>query len=256
MTFFPSYFEWWHIPVVFLAGLVGEAYGCVIGGGGIPIQAALVFVGAPIKSALASGSVGGLGTEAGVISETRDQITSKKGLTIRIAIPYTLGGILGVWLLLSLSTEALKYIMVVAVLVILAHAYYSKGKGKPKTIGHAQHAFLFLFMFMAGTYGAIGPGGEGAFSKFAIMSILGLSFIQSQGIKAAATVPSRVIRLVVTTLAGLVIWPYALTLVAGTFVGSKYATRVAKRIPDIYLKLTLAIVSVVFVIYLLFFYGK
>jgi uncharacterized membrane protein YfcA len=250
----PVYFQWWHIPVVFFAGMIGEAYGCIVGGGGIVILAAQISIGVPIKSAIATGTTGALGTEAGVISETHQQITANKKLTLQIAIPYTLGGIVGVWLLLHVSPAIIKNFMIAAVVIVLVHAFYSNGKKMTKHITKSQHVLLFTFMFLSSVYGSLAPG-EGAFSKFALMSVLGLTFLQSQGLKSAATVPSRLYAMVVTTLAGLVIWPYAITLWVSTFIGSKYATKVAKKIPDKYLKALLAVVSVAFVLYLLFFYG-
>ena len=44
-SFFPAYFQWWHILVIFFAGLVGEAYSSIIGGGGIIIQSAQILHG-------------------------------------------------------------------------------------------------------------------------------------------------------------------------------------------------------------------
>lgn len=253
-SFFPVYFEWWQLPVIFAAGMVGEAYGCIVGGGGIVILAAQVYIGVPIKSAIATGTTGGLGTEAGVISETHQQISANKKLTLQMAVPYTLGGIAGVWLLLHVSPIVIKNFMIIAVLVVLIHAFYAKGRKRTAHISKSQHVLLFTFMFMASVYGSIAPG-EGTFSKFALMSVLGLTFLQSQGLKSAATVPSRIYAMVVYTIAGLVIWPYAITLWVSTFIGSKYATKLARKVPDSYLRALLAVVSVAFVVYLLFFYG-
>ncbi len=250
---FPAYFEWWHIPVIFLAGMIGEAYGCIVGGGGIMILAAQVYIGVPIKSAIATGTTGGLGTEVGVISETHKQITANKKLTLQMAIPYTIGGVVGVWLLLHVSPTIIKDFMIVAIIIVLIRALYAKGKKRAAHISKSQHILLFIFMFLASVYGSIAPG-EGAFSKFALMSVLGLTFLQSQGMKAAATVPSRIYAMIVTTIAGLVVWPYAITLWVSTYIGAKYATKVAKKIPDKYLRFALMLVSIAFITYLVFIY--
>jgi uncharacterized protein len=242
---------------VFLAGFVGEGYGSVVGGGGIMIQAALLFVGLPLKSNLATGTAGGLGTEAGVISETYQQIIDNKRLAIIMAIPFTLGGIVGLWLLLEMPVVVIKGIMVVAVFLIMINTYSSRRQNgsKPLVTGKARTILLFVFMFLSGLYGKMGPG-EGTFSKLALMSVLGFSFIKSQGLKSAATVPGRIIVLVVTGIAGLLVWPYVITLWVSTFIAAKYATRFAKRVPEKYLRAVLSIVSFVFVIYLLFFYDS
>lgn len=252
--FFPVYFHWWHIPVLFLAGLIGEAYGSVIGGGGIVLQAAQLFIGIPIKSALAIGNAGVLGTEFGVISETHQHIIANKKLVLWMMVPFTIGGILGTWLLLSVSPAVIKYLMIVAVLALLVHTYRSRGQVTAKHISNSRRVLLVVFMILAGLYGNfIGPG-EGTFSKFALMTVLGLTFVQSQGLKAAASTPARIYSLVVTSIAGLIIWPYVITFWVSTFIAGKYATKIAKRIPDKYLMATLTVVSVIFVIYLLFFY--
>jgi uncharacterized membrane protein YfcA len=96
--------------------------------------------------------------------------------------------------------------------------------------------------------------GEGAFSRMGLMSILGLSFMQSQGLKATATMPSRIYSLIVTAFAGLIIWPYLLTFWCSNYLAGKYATKSVKKIPDAYMKTLLTTVSIAFVIYLLFFY--
>jgi uncharacterized membrane protein YfcA len=98
--------------------------------------------------------------------------------------------------------------------------------------------------------------GGGTFSKFAVISVLGLTFMQGQGLSAAASVPARIYSVVVTSIAGLIIWPYVITFWVSTYIGGKYATRFVKHIPDIYLKVALSVVCVGFVAYLLFFYGR
>lgn len=213
-------------------------------------MATQISMGLPIKSAIATGTTGGLGTEAGVLSETYPQVIANKRLTLKIALPYTLGGIVGVWVLLHVPQAIIKDIMIAAVVLVLLHSFHARKQRKSQHLGKTQNALLFLFMFLASVYGSIAPG-EGTFSKFALMSVLGLTFLQSQGIKSAATVPARIYTMLATSIAGLVVWPYAMTLWVSTFVGSKYATRIAKRIPDKYLRALLAAVSIAFVAYLL-----
>jgi uncharacterized membrane protein YfcA len=253
-SFFPAYFHWWHIPVIFLAGLVGESYGCLIGGGSIVLLAVQNFLGVPLKSAIAINNSAVLGTEFGVLSETHEQVLRNKKLVVLMMLPLILGGITGTWLLLTISPEVVKYVMSVAVLIVLGHTYIGKSRVRHEFISKSRYILLFVFLFLTGLYSNLVSLGGGTFSKFAIISVLGLTFIEGQGLSAASGIPNRIYSLIATSIAGLIVWPYVITFWVSTFIAGKYATRFVKHIPDIYLKVSLAIISIGFVAYLLLAY--
>ena len=109
-------------------------------------------------------------------------------------------------------------------------------------------------MFVISVYTIFIGLGEGTFGRLALMFTLGLSFIESQGISAAAKMPARAYSLVVTGFAGLIIWPYLLTFWCCNFFAGKYATKLLKRIPDAYMRTIMVVISIAFAIYLLFYY--
>ncbi len=251
--FLPAYFEWWHIPFISLAVFIGESYGSLVGAGSVVTIPAFLTAGVPLQSAIAIDAAGALGTETGILTETRRKVLENKKLVILLIIPITLGGVVGTWLLLNVSTTIIKYTMVAAVIYVLFHAYFGK-KPNPRSISKSSYALLAAFLFFIGLYTNFIGAGEGTFGKIALMSILGMTFIQSQGIKSTATMPTRVYSLVVTGIAGLIIWPYLLTFWISGFFAGKYATRFVKRVPDKHMKAIMTIVSLGFIFYLLFFY--
>lgn len=170
-----------------------------------------------------------------------------------MAVPITLGGFIGTSLLLHVPTDIIKYLMATTIIALLIHSYIGK-KPDPKRVTKINYLVLVAFLFVIGIYSNFITAGEGAFSRMGIMAILGLSFLASTGIKATATMPSRIYSLVVTGFAGLIVWPYLLTMLASNFIAGKYATKFAKRLPDRFIKLFLTIVSLAFVVYLLVFY--
>jgi uncharacterized membrane protein YfcA len=109
-------------------------------------------------------------------------------------------------------------------------------------------------MFVISVYTIFIGLGEGTFGRLALMFTLGLSFIESQGISAAAKMPARAYSLLVTGFAGLIIWPYLLTFWCSNFFAGKYATKLLKRIPDAYMRTIMVVISIAFAIYLLFYY--
>lgn len=246
-------FELWHFPVLFIATLIGESFGALVGGGSLLTMPALLLTGIPIQSAIAVDNAAALGTEAGIFSETRRKVMANKKWVLLMAVPLTMGGVLGTWLLLNVPGDVIKYLMAATVIFIVVHAYTAKKSDKSK-VSKKSYILVLAFLFLIGIYSNFMAAGEGAFSRMGLMTILGWSFLQSQGIKATATMPSRIYSLIVTGLAGLIVWPYLLTMWVAGFIAGKYATKFVKHTPDKYMKAALTVVSLIFVIYLLFFY--
>jgi uncharacterized membrane protein YfcA len=253
-AFLPPYFHIWNILLTFLAGLVGESIGALVGGGSIFMMSALLFMGLPLQAAVATDNASALGTEAGILSETYRKVATRKKLLALMAVTYAAGGIIGTYLLLTSSPTLIKDIMVIGVLFILGLTYFSKNKPDPQAIRKSGYVMLVIFLFIMGLYTNFIGIGQGTFARIAVMSILGLSFMQSQGLIATAMMPMRIYSLIVTGLAGLIVWPYLLTLWCSNYVAGKYATKTVKHIPDAQLKAILTVLSVAFIIYLLFFY--
>lgn len=245
----------WHIAIVFLAGLIGESFGTLVGGGSLFIIPTLLLTGVPLQSAIATDNAGSLGTEAGIISETWKKVLASKRMVILMAVPATLGGVVGTYLLLNVSTDIIKYLTAGAVMLVLiaARSHISK-KANPKKVKILNYIALIGFLFLIGIYANFIAAGEGTFSRMGLMVILGMTFIQSTAIKAAATMPARIYSLAVTGFAGYIVWPYLLTLWASNFLAGKYATKFAKKIPDLYMRTAITFISLGFVVYLLFFY--
>lgn len=252
-AFFPDYFQPWHLPVLFFAGLIGESFGALVGGGSILTMPALLLTGIPLQSAIAVDNAASIATEAGIISETKQKVMANKKWVFALAVPLTLGGIIGTWLLLNVPGTVIKYLMAATITLIIIHSYIGE-KPDGKSVSRKSYSLVIAFMILIGIYSNFMAAGEGAFSRIGLMSILGWSFLQSQGIKAAATMPSRIYSLVVTGFAGLIVWPYLLTMWCSNFIAGKYATKLVKHIPDKHMKAALTVVSLAFVVYLLFFY--
>lgn len=252
--FLPSYFEWWHLPIIFLAGLIGETIGSIIGGGSIVMISTQTFLGVPLQSAIATDNAAALGTEAGILSETHRKIRRRKRLILWMFIPIMLGGIIGTTFLLAAPVDLIKYLMIGAVIYLLFHSYFLKSRISPHMLNKWKYPLLFIVLFIIGLYNNFIGVGEGTFSKVALMTILGLTFIESHGFKTIAMVPIRLYSLVVTAFASLIVWPYLLVFWIATFLAGKYSTKFIKEIPEQYFKPALTMVSIVFIGYLIAVY--
>lgn len=253
-AFLPAYFHLWHIPFIFVAGLIGEGYGALVGGGSLVTQPALLLIGVPLQSTLAVDATAPIATEAGILTETYKDVIKKKKLVLLLAVPVIIGGIIGTHLLITTSPKVIKYIMIASIFLILGDGFVTNKKRKSPHISKEKYATMIILMFIISIYTIFIGLGEGTFGRLALMVTLGFSFVQSQGIAAAAKMPARIYALVVTAMAGFIVWPYLLTFWCSDFIAGKYDTKFIKRIPDKYMRTLMIIVSIAFAAYLLFFY--
>lgn len=253
-NFFPSYFEWWHIPLIIIVGLFAESFGAIVGGGGLLTLPLMLFLGVPVQSAIAINTAAALGTEVGILSETRERVLRHKKTVILMAIPIFLGGIIGTHLLLEVPKTAIKYIIIFAISALLLNKFFNRNKPKKITVGYKNYAVLAGFCILIGIYTNFIGAGEGTLAKMGIMSIMGYTFLQSHGIKSTASMPTRFYSLVVTAMAGLIVWPYLITKWCSGFIAGKYSTKFIKRVPDKYMDRIITTITVLFVIYLALFY--
>ncbi|MYB39774.1 sulfite exporter TauE/SafE family protein [Candidatus Saccharibacteria bacterium] len=248
----PDSFQLWHLPLLFFASLLGESFGTVVGGGSLITQPALLATGLPLNAAIATDNAGQLGAEAGILSETRDDIRKRWKLAIFLFIPLALGGLLGTWSLVNASAGLIKPIVIGAVSVLLIYNLFFRHKLQRLRLRKRRYLVMFAFLFVLGVYDNFIGIGEGTFLRFGAMVILGLSFMQIHGLRVAATIPIRFYALVVTGLAGLMAWIYLPFLWLGGFLAGRYVTKYLKQVPEKYIRPSMAVMALAFIAYLLF----
>lgn len=250
----PPYFEAWHLPVVFLAGLIGESYGTVTGGGGILIQLVLTSLGMPLPSVVATDLAGSIGANVGVLSVSPRSIWSNKRLMLALAVPALLGGVIGTLFLVTMPVELLKYIVIAGLVLLLIRLAITTREPRQTvdqvTLRRKQYPLVMTVMSLLGIYGNVSGVGIGTFERLAFVSILRVNFADSLGIGTIIGLPAMIFSLVVTAITGLLAWPYLLVLWLGTYTGGRVATKYVQRIPDHYLRILLIVIATLYLGYL------
>ena len=251
------HFELWHLPIVFLAGLVAEFYGCMIGGGSILIQAVLLALGLPIQNVIATDTVGVIGSDLGAMKETRQDIKKHWKMVCWMSLPLLVGGVIGSHLLIHTSPVIIKNIIIVLMVFLLI--YYAISRQKKNSHIHQspihimKYIFLVIFLLSIGVYNNFIGVGEGVFMRIAMMTMLSLPLIGVLGLKMAAMLPARIYALVITSLNGLLFFPYLITLWISTFIAGVYSIRFAKKVPEKYLRRFLIIAAIIYLGYLILY---
>ncbi len=245
----------WHLPIVFLAGLIGEGYGTVIGSGGILIQFILSTLGLPLRQVVASDIAGAMGANFGIISASGVSPWKNKILLIVLTIPILIGDIAGAFFLVNASAAVLRGIIVVALVVVVAVMFIHKRvlpiHLESVRVTPIQYPVLAILLLALGWYGNAVGVGSGTFSKLLLSGTLRISVADSIALGQIIALPGSIIFLVVTAWNGLLVWPYIAALWLGSFIGSRAVTRHIRKIPDSWLRALLTIVTMLYLVYLL-----
>ena len=253
--FLPTYFQTWHLPVVFLAGMIGEGYAVLIGSGGILIQFVLLSLGMPLPVVIATDIAGCLGTSGGVITASPKHIWANKKLLWILGIPFTIGGIIGTIFLTKISAYLLTYILIIGLIILLGYMVFGKKvitqpvhevNVKPK-----QVSLISGVMATLGVYTNVSGVGSGTFMKVVFSNLLRLTVADGIGISQIIFLPATIFSFILTAIVGLIAWPYLITLWVGTFIGSHLMAKQIRKIPDIYLRFMLSILTLTYLIYLI-----
>lgn len=251
----PSYFHWWHIPIVFLAGMVGEGYAVVIGSGGILIQFALASLGMPLPSVIATDLAGCFGANAGVLTAYPRSIWENKRLLITLGTPFFLGGIIGTIFLTRISPVLLQYLLIIALAAILAYMLLARKKetrsSRHVQIRTAHYPVIGSAFFGLGVYTNVSGIGYGTFLKIILNGLMGIDANESIGISNIIDLPLLVFSFIVTAIAGLIAWPYLITLWISTYIGANYVARYIQKVPEAALRKMLVIIASIYLFYLI-----
>lgn len=254
-SFLPSYFHWWHLPIVLLAGIIGEGYAVVVGGGGVLIQFVLLSLGMPLPMVIATDIGGCLGSSFGVISAYNKNIWSNKRLLWYLAAPFFIGGIVGTLFLTRISPIFLSYLLVIALGSLLLLMIFQKNQKTQElaelNVNKKQYPLLATILLGLGTYSNVSGVGSGTFIKIAYTSLLKMKVSDSIGVSNIVYLPATIFSLIVTAIAGLLVWPYLITLWVSTFIGSHYVAKYSQKIPEEYLRKLLMVLCLLYLLFLI-----
>jgi uncharacterized membrane protein YfcA len=224
---------------LFAAAVVAGAINAVAGGGTLVTFPSLVFaLGDPIK-ANATSTVALLPGSLSSMFAYRKDLKGTRGWVLLLTGPSLAGGILGAWLLLQ--TPATIFSRLVPYL-ILGATLLRAGSGRlnrwiePTRAGprsRTWRAAAVGFQFLVALYGGYFGAGIGIM-MLAAFGLLGLTDIhQMNGLKCYLALLINGLAAAYFVWSGMVVWPYALLMMAGAvlggFAGAAGARQLGKR---------------------------
>ena len=199
----------------------------VVGGGGLVQLPALLLglPGATPAQLLATNKVSSIfGTATSSVTYFR-----RVGADLRTALPMAavayVGSIGGALIGLQIPKSAFNPIILVLLVVVGAYTLFKPDLGREsikRFHGHKHVVLAMLTGFVIGVYdGALGPG-TGSFLVFALVGLLGYTFLEASAKAKIANFATNLGALTVFAPLGHVLWQIGL-LMAGGYVGARTA---------------------------------
>jgi uncharacterized membrane protein YfcA len=226
------------LVALLLAALLAGWVDAVSGGGGL-IQLPALLVALPdaepatVLGTNKASSI--IGTSAAALTYRRAAVTDV-GTAVRMAGAAFVGSACGALLATHVPGSWFRPVALVMLVVVGAWTLLKPDLGERQdlrwhgTEAHGRHGIAAVLLGLGiGLYdGVFGPG-TGTFLVFALVSLLGYSFLNASAIAKVANVATNLAALIVFGLGGHVLWALGLAMGAANLVGGVVGARTAVR---------------------------
>jgi len=224
---------------LFAAAFAAGALNAVAGGGTLITFPVLVAAGLPPIVANATSSVSQWPGYVASSLAFRRELSGQRQFA-GMSVTSLAGGLLGAWLVTVVSPRLFD--VLIPWLILLATAMFAFSSTLTRWMGrHAANvghstAALLAGQFVVSIYGGFFGGGMGIM-MLALYSLFALDTLtRMNALKTWLSVVISGVAVVTFIVAGIVDWPAASVMLAGTIAGGIAGARLARRLPAIWLK--------------------
>ena len=235
--------------LLIIVGLVAGILNVLAGGGSFLTLPMLIFLGLPPSLANGTNRVGILLQNVGAVWSFRRQGVATHGLAPWVAVPATLGAVLGATLALWLSDRAfqqiLAFLMVAVTLASLLWTTRGASEGAEPT--RPNLAVLVTGAFASGVYGGFVQAGVG-FLFLAVATWAGLDLVRGNAVKVLAILCLTAQALLIFAWQGRVDWVLGGCLAIGTLSGGILGARLTVLAGNRWLRWVVTLMVLVFAV--------
>ncbi|WP_291754165.1 sulfite exporter TauE/SafE family protein [Lysinibacillus sp. UBA5990] len=230
-------------------GMIAAFIGTLVGGGGLITLPAMMLVGIPIQTSIATNKFStGISALSSIFYLLYHKELHLKAIIKYIAIA-GIGGVCGALLAVSLSEQTMNFIA--CILLIFALVVTFKNKAWTDTENHTEHTTSFLWQpfFIAMYDGGFGPGS----STFSILYYLRChqTYIKAVQLTRVLLFGSCTGAFIVFYQTGFIQWHFAIAIALGSIIGSQLGLLVLPHISVKVAKLLLTVIIPLLIIQML-----
>jgi uncharacterized membrane protein YfcA len=227
------------LVIIFLAGLISNSFGTVVGGGNLITIPALIFFGLPPNVAIGTNRLGanGLIISGLYVFNKKGMINYRIGLTM--CIQTLLGSFLGANLVLQIDVATLRYAIAIITIVLLFFTLLKPEIGIEKTKhGIKKHEYLIgaALSFFLGIYAGFFGAATGTFVSYLLILLFGQTFLESAATRKTITLLPSLLATIIFAFAGVINYSLGIALLMGNFIGSYIGAQYSDRIGNVWIK--------------------
>lgn len=217
------------VIALFFFGFIGAFINSIVGGGGLITLPALLFVGLPPATAIATNKLAAsMGNFTSMMTFLRAGKIDVKLLGPIVPFVF-IGSMLGAFAVHQVSPAILQPLVLLLLIAVLIYTLIKKDFGQIGTAGKVtgkKKWISLLLLIVLGFYdGFFGPG-TGSFMIF-ILLFMGFNFIEASGSSKLLNFTSNIAALTMFLFLGAVNYTYGLimgcAMILGAYTGSKMA---------------------------------
>jgi uncharacterized membrane protein YfcA len=167
---------------------------------------------------------------------------------IFLAIPATVGSVIGAWIAVDINEEILERAMAVIMLIMLVFMIYNPKKllyGRQELMDRKVTVSQIVIFFFIGLYGGFIHMGVGYFLLAALVLSGGYDLVKANAVKVFIVLIYVVISFLVFVWNDQVIWKYGLIMTCGSVVGAYIASRLAVQKGVVFVKWVIIVVILI-----------
>ena len=231
--------EFSHLIIIFFVAVVTAAFGTLIGGSSIVTIPTLILLGLPPHTAIGTDRFGIIGVGLAGWYKFHKKGLMNYGVGLIVAIPVLFGSALGANLVLQISENVLKYVIVATNIVLVAFLLLNRDIGVQKretTIQQKEYSIGASLSFLVGVYGGFYGAMAGTFSMYILIAWFRQTFIQSAATQKIGSIFMTVSASIVFALNNAINYSLGLAMLTGCLVGSYLGAHYAERIGNVWVK--------------------
>ena len=220
------------IIVIILAGVVVGFINTLSGGGSVISLSLLIILGLPANIANGTNRISiFFQTLSSVGSFTRQKMFTNLR-PVWLAIPATIGAIMGAYLAVDVNETVIKIAMGIAMVIMVFFLFYKPDKWlkENKTLMAKPLVWWqFAIFFVVGFYGGFIQVGVGYFMLMALMLGVGYDLVKANAVKNLIVFFYAIFALLVFIIDGKVNYLYGIILSVGSMIGALLASYLAVK---------------------------
>ncbi len=239
-------------PAFFLLGAVVSLINSIAGGGSTLSLPIMIFLGMPPTVANGTNRIGLIiGNLSSVHNLAKHGYLNKK-IFLQLFVPSLVGAIIGVCFLVRIGDKAFQAILAGVICLVVVMSRLRKDiLGKPPatppeklTVGGA------IGFALVSIYGCIVQVGVGFVQIFSLTRYTGLDPIHVNALKNSLTTIFLVISTIVLGIAGKILWPIAIVMAAGAWLGGYLGSSLQRKKGNKFVENFISVCSVAMAVYL------